>query len=238
MRHQRTDISPKKSKQKKHSHEQRSKSQKRYSNEHQNQRPPFKKFDPSQTHKRRDRVFKVWWLQACRRFQVSCQDVQCKTCKKYGHFPSLCYKKQSSFKSRNPKPHQLQAGVVYVQEDFICSQSSDLTSSNESFCLHVKIQHTQANTKFSTPHHLITYLAYRLKPHHKRNQYLRARLDTCADVDIMPLSVYKLVFLDSDCKKLAPIKLEIGTYTSDTVKLVGPCMFYLVHPRFQMSTRR
>ena len=46
----------------------------------------------------------------------------------------------------------------------------------------------------------------------------------------MPVSVYKLVFQDPDCKKLAPSKLDIGTYTTDTVKLVGSCMFYLVHP--------
>ena len=31
-------------------------------------------------------------------------------------------------------------------------------------------------------------------------------------------------------KKLAPGKLEIGTYTTDTVKIVGSCRFYLVHP--------
>ena len=46
----------------------------------------------------------------------------------------------------------------------------------------------------------------------------------------MPVSVYKLVFQDPDCKKLAPSKLEIGTYTTNAVKLVGSCMFYLVHP--------
>ena len=83
---------------------------------------------------------------------------------------------------------------------------------------------------FPTPHHLITNLGYKLKPHHKRNQYLRARPDTCADVNIMPVSIYKLVFQDPDCKKLAPSKLEIGTYTTATVKLVGSCMFSLVHP--------
>ena len=30
-------------------------------------------------------------------------------------------------------------------------------------------------------------------------------------------------------KKLAPSELEIGTYTTDTVKIVGSCRFYLVH---------
>ena len=46
----------------------------------------------------------------------------------------------------------------------------------------------------------------------------------------MPASVYTLVFQDPDCKELAPSKLEICTYTTNTVKLVGSCMFYLVHP--------
>ena len=88
--------------------------------------------------------------------------------------------------------HQLQAGVVNMQVDSICGQSGDLTSSDESFCLQVKIQCTQAKSKFPTPHHLITNLAYRLKLHHKRNQCLRARLDTCDDVNIMPDSVLQV----------------------------------------------
>ena len=45
----------------------------------------------------------------------------------------------------------------------------------------------------------------------------------------MPVSVYKLVFHDPDYEKLAPSKLEIGTYTTDEVNLVGSCMFYLVY---------
>ena len=70
---------------------------------------------------------------------------------------------------------------------------------------------------------------YRLKPHCTRNQYLRARFDTCADINIMSASVYKLVFNDLDLKKLAPSTLEIGTYTTDSVKIIGSCVFYLVH---------
>ena len=46
----------------------------------------------------------------------------------------------------------------------------------------------------------------------------------------MPASMYRLVFKDPEMKKLAPSSLEIGTYTTDTVKIVGSCMFYLVHP--------
>ena len=84
--------------------------------------------------------------------------------------------------------------------------------------------------KIATSSHLITNLAYKRKPHQTRNQYLRARLDTCADVNIMPASVYKLVFNDPELKKFAANNLEIGTYTTNTVKIVGSCLFYLVHP--------
>ena len=62
------------------------------------------------------------------------------------------------------------------------------------------------------------------------NLYLRAGLDTCADVNIIPASVYKLVFRDPNLEKLVPSKLQIGTYTNDTVKIVGTCKLYLVHP--------
>ena len=84
--------------------------------------------------------------------------------------------------------------------------------------------------KFPKTSYLITNLAYKFKPHHKRNQYLRARLDTGADVNIMPASVNKLVLCDPDLKKLAPSKIKIATYTTNIVKLVGSCTFYLVHP--------
>ena len=94
----------------------------------------------------------------------------------------------------------------------------------------MKILCAQAKPKLSTTSHLITNLAYKLKPHHTRNQYLGTCLDTCADVHIMTASLYKLVFQDPDLKKLASSKLEIGTYTTDTVPLVGSCTLYLVHP--------
>ena len=147
IRHQRTDLPPSKSKWKQHSHKQRSMSQKRYSNEHKNQRSPFKKFDPSQVHKRRDRCSKCGDSKHVEGFKCPARKFQCKTYNKYSHFTSLCYKNQSSFKSTNPKAHQLQAGVVYVQEDSICGQSSDLTSSNESYSAHKLVS--------SFPHNII-----------------------------------------------------------------------------------
>ena len=111
----------------------------------------------------------------------------------------------------------------------ICGQSEE-SSSDDSFCLQLNVQCMQASFKrVPTPSHLITNLAYRLKPHHTRNQYLRARLYTCVDVNIMPASVYRLVFKDPDLKKPHPSTMGIETYTTDTVKTVGYCIFYLVH---------
>ena len=46
----------------------------------------------------------------------------------------------------------------------------------------------------------------------------------------MPASVYMVVFNDTELKRLSPSTLEIGTYTTDRVKTVGSCLFYLVHP--------
>ena len=126
--------------------------------------------------------------------------------------------------------HQLQADTVYAKDSAICGQSEDDSSNEDSFCLQVKVKHTQANLQIiPRPTHLITNLAYRLKPHYRRNLYLGARLNTCVIVNIMPANVYKLVFQDPSMKELAPSTLETGTYTTDTVKIVGSCMFYLVH---------
>ena len=154
------------------------------------------------------------------------------SCHKYGHFIGLCYqKKQASFKSRKPKVHMLQVGAVYACDKSICSHSEDCLSIDESFCHQVKIHWSQAEgKKIPMPSHLMTNVAYKLKAHQTtRNQYLRVRLDTCTDVNIMPASIYKLVFNDPELKKLAASNLEIGTYSTDTVKIVGSWLFYLVH---------
>ena len=45
----------------------------------------------------------------------------------------------------------------------------------------------------------------------------------------MPASVHTQKFKDPEMKRLVPSELEIGTYTIDTVKIVGSCNFYLVH---------
>ena len=139
--------------------------------------------------------------------------------------------KASLFKNRKLKVNQLQAGIGHVQGSASYDCSDDDTTSEDSFCLQIKIKWKQAKEqRVPKATHLITNVAYRLQPHHHRNLYLRARLDTCADVNLMPASMYQLVLKDPKMQKLTPSNLQVGTYTTDSVKIVGSCKFHLVHP--------
>ena len=141
-------------------------------------------------------------------FTCTAKKYQCKACHKFGHFTSQCFqrKQQSQHKYRWPKAHQTQANKIYDSPD---SYPSDVSSSEDSFCLQVKITQKQDDTqKVPRLTHLITNLAYLLKQHHTRNQYLRARIDSSAEVNLMPVSVYRLVYHDHDLKRLTPSRLK------------------------------
>ena len=136
----------------------------------------------------------------------------------------------SSFKNRKPRAHQLQAGALHTHQDD-GSNVSDLSDTDESFCLQMKIQKTQfSHPQVPKPVCLMANLDYHLQMHHRKNQYLCASLDTCTDVNLMLVVVYQLMFKDRSLKKLTPSTMEIETYTSDAVKIIGTCQFYLLHP--------
>ena len=108
--------------------------------------------------------------------------------------------------------------------------SSDVGSGEDSFCLQVKVRkQTKGTQKLPNATRLITNIAYRFKKHHTRNQYLRARIDTGAGVNLMPISVYRLIYKDQDLKKLTPCNLKIGTYKTDTIRITGTIIIYLIH---------
>ena len=46
----------------------------------------------------------------------------------------------------------------------------------------------------------------------------------------MLASVYCLIFKDPEMKKIILCKMQIGPYMADTLKIVGSCTFYIVHP--------
>ena len=136
MRHQWTDLPP--SKHKRKPFKSRPPSHKHHTSKQQ-VLPYKRKFDPTQTHKSKERCLKCGDSRQVEGFKCTAKKYQCNSCHKYGHFTSLCFEKQVPFKSRAPKAHQLQAEEVYMQDDPICGQSEDFTSSDDSLCLQVKI---------------------------------------------------------------------------------------------------
>ena len=72
-------------------------------------------------------------------------------------------------------------------------------------------------------------LAYPLKPQHTRNMDLQVWLDTSANLNITPDSIYQLLFKDPEMKMIRPCKMQISMYTTDTVQIIGSCVFDVVH---------
>ena len=51
----------------------------------------------------------------------------------------------------------------------------------------------------------------------------------------MPVSVYRTVFHEADCQKLAPSSKEINMYTTDKIPVIGSCRLLVVHLDTQSS---
>ena len=192
-----------------------------------------RRFDPEQT--REDRCTKCGDSLHREGFRCPAIKYQCKICHTFGHFSSLCYKKREKYENHkksfgSPKAHQLKIGSVEIQ-DALSSQSEEYSSEEDSFCLQLHVQSSQAETNCITPQHLVTNLEYKLKPHKKRTKFLRARIDTCTNVNLMPISVYKLLYKDDDCQKLAPSnKSKVKTYCTEKIQIVGSCNLFVLHP--------
>ena len=46
----------------------------------------------------------------------------------------------------------------------------------------------------------------------------------------MPVSIYKYLFKDPDCAKIAPSDLHLGSYGNKKVTILGSCILYIIHP--------
>ena len=105
------------------------------------------------------------------------------------------------------------------------------STSDDSFVLYqVKAVINQAKSKVPKKTHLIANVPYQIKQHQAHHKYLRVRLDTCADVNIMPRSVYQMMFNDPEVKHLADNDISLGVYTDHQVNILGKCEFYMLHP--------
>ena len=120
------------------------------------------------------------------------------------------------------------SSIMVGRSSAICGQSE---ASYRFQCLQMQVKPAQTKTQMNNPQHLVTNIEYTLKPHRKRTKFLRAKIDTCTNVNLMPISVCQLIYKDEYCTKLAPSnKIAVKTYTTEETKIIGSCKLVVVHP--------
>ena len=215
LRYQRTELSQKKKKGHKRKQHFKSKDSK----------PPYKKRpNPSQAHGSQDRCSKCGDTRHAQGFSCPAKNYLCKACKKYGHFTSLCFSKQKK------TAYQITAEEMENNSE---SEMDEDPYSDDSFVLYqmrAKINMSTTQRRVPKKTHLIANLPYRLKQYQTHHKYLRVRLDTCADVNIMPKSVYQMMFNDPEVQQLAANDISLGVYTDHQVDILGKCNFFMIHP--------
>ena len=164
---------------------------------------------------------------------VSASRHWCKHCSKTGHFNHLCFRKKhkSTYKKspRNPKAYQLKVGRYSTEDSLYKQEDTDVSESEDSFCLQMQIKKPQADQESCDTQHLATNLQYKVKPHAKRTKFLRARIDTCSNANIMPASIYKILYNGPNCIKLQPSKKKgIQTYTKQKIPVIGSCELFVL----------
>ena len=213
--HQRTEQSQKK--RKGHKRKQHFKSK--------DSKPPYKKHpNPSQAQGSQDHCSKCGDTRHAQGFSCPAKKYLCKACKKYGHFTSLCFSKQKK------TAYQITAEEIENNSE---SEMDEDPYSNDSFVLYqMRAKINMSTTQWRVPKktHLIANLPYRLKQYLTHHKYLRVWLDTCADVNIIPKSVYQMMFNDPEVQQLAPNDISLGVYTDHQVDILGKCNFFMIHP--------
>ena len=148
-------------------------------------KPPYKKNPhPSQADGSQDRCSKCGDTRHAQGFSCLAKKYLCKACKKYGHFTSLCSSKLKK------SAYQITAEEI---ENPSASETDEDSYSDDSFILHqteAEINFSQAKRKIPKKLHLIVNIPYKIKQCQSHHKYLKVQLDTCADVNIMPRSVY------------------------------------------------
>ena len=237
LQHQSMEIPPSKSNKKRKAFKLRQEA-----NKYSDTRNPQEHRRHNPEHTRQDTCSKCGDSQHREGFRCPASKHQCGICKEIGHFSSLCYQKKDKYNHKitygSPKAHQLKLQSMYAK-DPLNGQSCYL-SEEDSFCLQLKVQSSnQAETKCVAPQHLVTNLEYVLEPHKKSTQFLRARIDTCATINILPISVYKVLYRDPDCDMLAPSSRNgITMYTTEKINVLGSRDLFVVHPDTKWSTMK
>ena len=141
LRHQRTEVPS--SKAQRRQNKCRHKPNFNRENHHQANYKPNeftrKKINPTQSHQNSERCHKCGYSQHIEGFRCSARKAQCKPCKKFGHFSSLCYRKQEAYKEGNRSPKAWQLTCSTVSTRYHDSDTSFTEEEEEPFCLQLKI---------------------------------------------------------------------------------------------------
>ena len=146
------------------------------------------------------------------------------------------------YQNAHPQPQHYHKGKPKQAHQIIVPEHSTKQCKNTHKCdnddnfliafpLHaqpLKNVHNQKVTTGYTQKHLCANIPYRLQPYHKHNKYLCVQLDTCADVNLMPESIYKPEYNNPHTSKLAKNDIDLTIYTRHSVDLIGKSTFYML----------
>ena len=85
--------------------------------------------------------------------------------------------------------HQLRIGRYSAKDSLDSQEDTDISESEDSFCLQMQIKKSQADQESCDTQHIETNLHYKVKPYGKKTRILRAKIDTCSKPNIMPASI-------------------------------------------------
>ena len=112
---------------------------------------------------------------------------QCKNCSKTGYFSHLCLRKkqESTYKksTRNPKAYQLNVGRYSTEDSLYKQEDTDVSESEDSFCLQMQIKKLQADQGSCDTQHLATNFQYKVKLMARKPSFSEPRL-TCAQTQM------------------------------------------------------
>ena len=151
LKHQRTELPP--SKVQRRQNKFRHKANSNRENHHQANCKPNKftrkMFNSTQIHQNSERCHKCGDSQHIEGFRCSTRKAQCKHCKKFGHFSSLCYRKQEAYKEANRSPKTCQLTCSTVSTRYHDSDTSFTEEEDKPFCLLLKISHDSSQEEQS-----------------------------------------------------------------------------------------
>ena len=155
-----------------------------------------------------------------------------------GHFTKMCFTKPAHLQPQQyhrGKPKQAHQIVVPELHNKPHQNTCDSDNDDDfiiAFQLHAQPQRSIHNQRVNTSYAqkcLYANIPYQLKPYLKHNKYLHIQLDTCANVNLMPESMYQPVFNDPHTAKLAKNDIDLTVYTRHSIDLIGKCTFYMLN---------